>query len=50
MLSKKDFVKKICKSINIYPLVKGNIKENSINLTASRFAWCLGDGYIIEKK
>lgn len=49
MLSKKDFVKKIGKSINIYPLVKGNIKENSINLTASRFAWCLGDGYIIEK-
>ena len=57
VLSKKDCVKKIGKSINIYPLVKGNTKENSINLTASRFAWCQGriyhrknDSYVISAK
>ena len=44
MLSKNDFLKEFGKSINIYPLDPKNIKENSINLTASKYAWSLGSG------
>ena len=32
MLSRRDIEKELGKGINIYPLVRENIKENSINL------------------
>lgn len=39
MLSKVDIQKEIGKGICIYPLNLENIKENSINLCTSEFAW-----------
>lgn len=39
MLSKTDILREIGDGISIYPLILDNIKENSINLSASRFAW-----------
>lgn len=46
MLSKIDIQKEIGKSICIYPLSLSNIKENSINLSASSYAWSLKGGTI----
>lgn len=42
MLSRRDIEKELGKGINIYPLVRDNFKENSINLSASKYAWTLG--------
>lgn len=46
MLSKIDIQKEIGKSICIYPLSLPNIKENSINLSASAYAWSLKGGSV----
>lgn len=46
MLSKIDIQNEIGKNINIYPLSLSNIKENSINLCASSYAWSLKGGEI----
>jgi len=46
MLSRRDIEKELGKGINIYPLYKDNIKENSINFTVSSNAWTLGKGTI----
>lgn len=46
MLSKIDIQNEIGKNINIYPLSLSNIKENSINLSASSYAWTLKGGEI----
>lgn len=46
MLSRRDIEKELGKGINIYPLYKDNIKENSINFTASTHAWTLGTATI----
>jgi len=50
MLSKNDFIKELGKGICIYPFNENNIKENSINLTASKYAWVMRDGYISHDK
>lgn len=39
MLSKYDILKELGKGISIFPLKECNIKENSINLSASKFSW-----------
>lgn len=44
MLSKIDIQNEIGKNINIYPLSLSNLKENSINLSASSYAWSLKGG------
>lgn len=41
MLSIEDIKRELGKNIYVYPLEEGNIKDNSINLTASKFAWSL---------
>ena len=41
MLSKIDIQKELGKGISIYPLHLENIKENSINLSAGRYAWAM---------
>ena len=42
MLSRRDIEKELGKGINVFPLRKDNIKENSINFTASTYAWTQG--------
>lgn len=51
MLSKIDIDKELGKGINIYPFNEENIKENSINLSASKYAWSMKKGkcYIDEE-
>lgn len=44
MLSKIDIDKELGKGINIYPFNEENIKENSINLSASSYAWSMKKG------
>lgn len=44
MLSKLDICKEIGKGICIYPFNKRNIKENSINLSTSEYAWTMASG------
>lgn len=44
MLSKLDIDKELGKGINIYPFNEENIKENSINLSASKYAWSMKKG------
>ena len=44
MLSKIDIDKELGKGINIYPFNEENIKENSINLSASKYAWSMKRG------
>jgi len=39
MLSKKDIEKELGKGIAVVPFNKDNLKDNSINLTASEYAW-----------
>lgn len=46
MLSRRDIEKELGKGINIEPIIRDNFKENSINLTASRNAWTMGDGTV----
>lgn len=46
MLSKRDIFKELGKGINIVPLVEDNIKENSINVTISEYAWTMGEGTV----
>lgn len=43
MLSKIDIEKELGKGINIIPFREENIKENSINLSASEYAWSMTD-------
>lgn len=51
MLSKIDIDKELGKGINIYPFNEENIKENSINLSASKYAWSMKKGkcYVDDK-
>ena len=46
MFSKSDINKELGKGINIYPFNEKNIKENSINLTASKYAWSIKEGEV----
>ena len=46
MLSKLDIDKELGKGINIYPFNSENIKENSINLSASKYAWSMKKGRV----
>lgn len=46
MLSRRDIEKELGKGINVFPLKRDNIKENSINLTASTYAWTLGNATV----
>lgn len=41
MLSKIDIQQSLGKSICFFPFKKDNIKENSINLTISKFSWTI---------
>lgn len=49
MLSKEDINKELGQGINIFPFNSGNIKENSINLSASRYAWSMSSGEVFLK-
>lgn len=40
MLSRRDIEKELGKGLCFYPLKPSNIKENSINVTVSQYAWC----------
>ncbi|EKQ52400.1 MULTISPECIES: deoxycytidine deaminase [unclassified Clostridium] len=44
MLSKVDIDKELCRGINIVPFNGDNIKENSINLSASSYAFPMSSG------
>lgn len=46
MLSRRDIQKELGKGLSLYPLRDSNIKENSINVTISKFAWCQGDAVV----
>lgn len=46
MLSKIDIQNEIGKGICVYPLNLANIKENSLNLCTSEFAWTLKGGTV----
>lgn len=46
MLSRRDIEKELGKGINIFPVIRENFKENSINLSASRDAWTMGNGTV----
>lgn len=52
MLSKTDIINELGKGICIFPLNSENIKENSINLCASKFAWVTQNAsvFICEKE
>lgn len=39
MLSKYDIISELGKGINIFPFNEDNLKDNSYNLTASKYAW-----------
>ena len=39
MLSDVDIIKELGKNLEIYPLIKDNIKGGSVNFTASKMAW-----------
>ncbi|MBR1854800.1 MAG: hypothetical protein IJ794_16925 [Lachnospiraceae bacterium] len=49
MLSKEDYSREIGKNIFIYPLEHVRILGNSIDLTASRFAWTANGKYIYNE-
>lgn len=49
MLSKIDIENELGKGINIVPFNHENIKENSINLSTSSYAWTMSDGEIFIK-
>lgn len=44
MLSKKDILRELGKELCIYPFIPDNIKENSINVSVSEYAWTQGGG------
>lgn len=46
MLSKTDIYNELGKGISIYPLDIDNIKENSVNLSASEYAWTFCGGIV----
>lgn len=46
MFSKHDIEKEFNKGISIVPFYEDNLKENSINLSASHFAWTMSSGKI----
>lgn len=46
MLSKIDIEKQLGNDINLFPFYPDNIKENSINLSASKYAWTMSKGSI----
>ncbi|WP_140401718.1 deoxycytidine deaminase [Gemmiger sp. An50] len=46
MLSRRDIEKEIGKGLCFYPLKPSNIKENSVNVTISKYAWCQSDATI----
>lgn len=51
MLSKNDIENELLKGgINIYPLNSENIKENSVNLCTSKYAWTMADGDVYYNK
>lgn len=50
MLSKKDIEKELGKGINIVPFNPDNIKENSINLNTSKYAWPMNDGLVFIRE
>lgn len=50
MLSKYDIERELNKGINIVPFQRENIKENSINLSASIYAWTTGCGSVFINK
>lgn len=43
ILSRRDIEKELGKGLSIYPFIPTNLKENSINVTISTYAWCQGD-------
>ncbi|WP_435234500.1 dCTP deaminase domain-containing protein [Psychromonas sp. PT13] len=50
MLSQIDIVKALGNSINIFPFKENNLKENSYNLTASRYAYASKDSDVERYK
>jgi deoxycytidine triphosphate deaminase len=46
MLSRIDITHELGKGIGIFPFNGDNIKENSINLSVSKYAWTLSKGFI----
>ena len=50
MFSKSDIYKELGKGINIYPFNENNIKENSINLSASKYSWAMKSGKVFIDK
>ena len=47
MLSKFDIQKELGKEICVFPLDLSNIKENSINLCAGKFAWSMATREVV---
>lgn len=47
MLSKFDIDKELGRGINVVPFNYENIKENSINLSASKYAWSMTEGEVL---
>ncbi|MGU9409619.1 hypothetical protein ACV31O_07975 [Clostridium perfringens] len=50
MFSGLDIDKELGKGINIYPFNENNLKENSINLNASKYAWSMKKGKVFYDK
>lgn len=50
MLSKIDIQKELGTGISLIPFKSENIKENSINLSASCYAWTMSDGEVYKDK
>lgn len=48
MLSKNDIYSELGRNIYIYPLIIENIRDNSIDLTASELAWTTDRKYIVN--
>jgi len=48
MLSIIDIQKELGKGINVVPFKDKNIKENSINLSASCYAWTMSNGVVFK--
>lgn len=48
MLSKYDIILELGKGVNIFPFNEDNLKDNSYNLTASKYAWSSKDAKLRE--
>lgn len=48
MLSIIDIQKELSKGINLIPFREKNIKENSVNLSASCYAWTMSNGSVLR--